>query len=300
MEYPYLKLKCMINKIGLFTSVNFSNIRGCWKVTYNLIEGLKKLGVEVSLNKLEKYNGCLSNDSLNASLLPFNTLIGPEIMVLPNENPQAWQTWKHWVQPAQWVIDYMVEFGEVKGCNFFVWPVGVDTDRFNDLNRGNFEYDCFVYYKNVTKQTPTSKLDFITRGLTKRKLKYKILTYGSYAEEELIQCTKNCRFAIFVIGTESQNIALMETLSSNVPVYIFDETTFKYQDYAFSNANVSGAPYFSSGCGTKFHELTFDLFDKFLKNLNNYNPREYILKNHTLIKGAEKYLDILLKTHGPS
>lgn len=285
----------MSYKIGLFTNINNHGMMcGCWKVSHNLIVGLKKLGIEVSLNKSEKYNGCLINETLSDSL-PKNTLIGPEIMVLPNENSLVWKKWKHWTQPSQWVIDYMRTFNETEGCNLHEWPVGIDTEQFNDSNRGPFKYDCFVYYKNVTHQTPPSKLNFVENGLEQRGMKYKTLIYGNYEEEELIKCTKECKFGIFIIGTESQNIALLEVLSSNVPVYVFDETTFQYNDFSFSNTNVSGAPYFSPECGCKFHELNFDLFDKFVQKIDSYNPRNYIMKNHTLIHGAQKYIDILVK-----
>jgi hypothetical protein len=217
-------------------------------------------------------------------------------MVLPSEIPDLWERWKYWTQPSKWVIDYMREFDVCKDNYMLTWAVGVDTERFNDTDRQYkaFEYDCFVYYKNVTQQTPISKLATLEKELKARGLKYKVLSYGSYSEEELAECTKKCRFGIFLTGTESQGLAIMEVMSSNVPVYVFDEKTFLYNGYTFSNNNVSSSPYFDEKCGVRSTDESFNTFDnEFMKNIDKYNPRDFIVNNHSLKHGAQRYMDIL-------
>jgi hypothetical protein len=286
-------------KIGLFTNFSKENpptpMTGCWKVFNNLIAGLNQLNIKVSLNQKEEMNGCLDGGALSDHL-PGNTLIGPEIMVLPTEMLDPWKKWKYWTQPAQWVVDYMRTFQETKDNMMFVWPVGVDTERFNDLgrNKSSFKHDCFIYYKNVTKQTPESKLNWVKSELEKRYLSYKVFSYGSYGEEEFVKATKECKFGIFLTGTESQGLAVMEVMSCGVPIYVFDEKTFLYGDYTFSNNNVSSCAYFDNKCGVRSTDNTFNTFDnEFIKKIDTYDPRSFIVDNHSLKAGAKRYFDIL-------
>jgi hypothetical protein len=286
-----------MKRIGVFTSFDQNNppapMTGCWKVFNNLKMGLEQLNIDFSVNVAGDVNGCLDGESLNDNL-PEKTLVGPEIMVLPTEMPDLWGKWKYWTQPSQWVIDYMRQFDETRENDMFVWPVGVDTERFNSQGRGAFEYDCFIYYKNVTKQTPESKLRFIENELKQRGLKYLTFSYGSYGEDALMNATKKCRFGIFVTGTESQGLAVMEVMSSGVPIYIFDEKTFLYGEYTFSNENVSSCPFFDTSCGVKSKDSTFATFDKeFLPNVGKFKPREFVVNNHSLRHGAQRYVDIL-------
>jgi hypothetical protein len=88
----------------------------------------------------------------------------------------------------------------------------------------------------------------------------------------------------------------MEVMSSGVPVLVIEEKTFLYSDYKFTNENVSACPYFDERCGMKTTiETIGNDINMFIENVNSnkYNPRQYIVENHTLIKGAEKYVQIL-------
>jgi hypothetical protein len=280
-------------KIGLFYKMP-NRMVGCWKVANNLIRGLQQLNIQVSENKIEEYNGSIhgSITEFENRTLPKNTLIGPEIMVLPTDMSWVWQTWNNLVQPSQWVVDYMRTFPITKNNKLWVWSVGIDTNQFNDDNK-NITTDCFIYYKNVTHQTPISKLNNVTNVLKSKNISYKVIEYGNYNEDQLKQLCKTCKFCIMLCGTESQGIAYMEILSSGVPMYVIDEKTFKYSSFTFTNDNVSSAPYFNNECGIKTTDI--NSLDLFINNLDKYNPRKYILENHTLKIGAQKYVDILLQ-----
>jgi hypothetical protein len=287
-----------INCVSLYyTPIN--KTVGCKKVYQNLIIGLNQLGINVAHNSPSRFCGCLHGSVLDFChrTLPDNMLIGPEIMVLPTEDPSAFEKYKSWVQPAQWVIDYMITFKQTNKNIFYVWPVGINTEQFSNAGRGiNFEYDCFIYYKNITVQTPIEKLNRVKHVCDSIGFKYVVLQYGSYNESYLVEMTKKCRFGIFLTGTESQGLAIMEVMSSGVPVLVVEEKNFLYSGYTFTNENVSACPYFDDRCGMK---TTIDNIGNdiklFIENIksNKYNPREYILENHTLMKGAEKYVKIL-------
>jgi hypothetical protein len=282
-------------KIGLYTNTP-RHINGCHKVVKNLTKGLDQLGIEWVENEEADYNGCIHGAvrEFNNKTLPPNTLIGPEIMVLPSDMPQYWNRYRHWCQPSQWVIDYMQTFKECKNNRFYVWPVGIDTDEFKH-NRGKIEQDCFIYYKNVTKQTPEQKLHYVRRELENRKLSYKVLEYGKYKEDELKHLASTSKFCISLVGTESQGIGIMEIMSIGCPVYVIDEKQFKYNDYTFNGHNVSSTPYFSDECGMIVSDMS--KMDLFLSNVSNYNPSNYIMNNHTCKHGAQKYVDILRRVN---
>lgn len=290
----------MKEKIGLFYKTP-GKVVGCQKVYDNLIKGLKELDVEVHDNKVMEMTGCLHGGvpELQKQTLPNNTLVGPEIMVLPSDNTNLWKKYKHWTQPSTWVVEYMKEpkfKSIIKDVNFHVWPVGVDTNEFNPDKRGNFKRDCFVYYKNVTGQCNDASLKNITNQLENLSLTYTVLKYGNYTEDEFRELCNTSKFCLMHCGTESQGIAYMEILSSNCPMYVVDVKEFNYKrgHYIFRNDAVSSAPYFDERCGVKYTTLGL-LEHKFLPNLENYEPRSYIMENHTCKKGAEKYMEILRK-----
>lgn len=274
-------------KIGLYYNMP-DRMVGCKKLIMNLLAGLNQLNIEVLHNVTGDINGCLQKEPIKD--LSKNTLIGPEIMVLPNEYPELWRQYKYWVQPSVWVHEYMKCFNIIKNNDISIWPVGIDTDEFNETNRKPI-YDCFIYYKNVTRQTDLLKLKFVESELKEMNLDYKVIKYGEYNECSLKELTKTCKCAIWLVGTESQNIALMEVLSSGIPVYVIDETTFIYNGFMWQGA--SSAPYFDSRCGVKVKNFMKNTFTSFISRLDSYDPRTYILENHTLKKGAEKYLKIL-------
>ena len=285
-------------RIGFFYNKS-QKITGCQKVGLDTLRGLRELGVDVRENQLGDMNGCVhGTPEFRNMTLPPKTLIGPCIVVLPTENKGMYSTWQHFVHPCKWVFDYMQTFPLAQNARHYYWPVGIDTERFNDKLRGHFEYDCLVYYKNVTKQTPDSKLGTVERELEKRKLSYKVIRYGSYTENQMKHLAAVCKFCIFLAGTESQNIAIMEMMSMGIPIYVLDCKVMEYQSFRYESEHVSSAPYFSEECGVKVNGMDFDKFDQFWRNYHRFKPRNYILENHTLKKGAEKYLNILKEVNG--
>jgi hypothetical protein len=286
----------MKDTIGLYCNVPNNNtpIRGCYKVVINLVKGLKELGIEVKYNTPMHLCGCLQGvNELHTKKIPKHALIGPEIMVFPDDIPNLWGFYKYWTQPSQWVIDNMKTYSITNNNVFYSWPVGIDTDMFNGDNK-NQSMDCFVYYKDVNISNPVSRLNYVKTELNKRNIKYTVIEYGKYKEHELINAIKQSKFGILLTGTESQGIAYMEMLSSNVPLFVFNQNylTFRGRKYKVET-NISSVPYFDSMCGIISNELNFNKFDEFLSNINNYKPRDYILENHTLKKSAEKYYNIL-------
>ena len=267
--------------LGLHYQVN-SNSNGPGKVVINLIRGLEQRGVTVHHNQVMNYNGCLQSWGVpHYRSLPHNTLMGPNLMVLPSEQPDIWQRYNEFVVPSQWVLDKYNSFDETKDCNLHIWSVGIDTEKFSPNK--DVKYDCLIYFKNRDNH----ELENIIHMLEEKKLTYRVLQYGKYEEKELIDACNSCRFAILHTNTESQGIAYMEILSMNVPCFVYD--TPMWQDFG-KQFPATSVPYFDDSCGSKTD------FESFLNNLDNYTPREYIIENHTLEKSAEKYVQIIKET----
>jgi hypothetical protein len=279
-------------KLGLW-SLSPDRVVGCKKVIDNLKKGLEQIGQEYVENELGDVNGCIhgSVKEFRTKTLPPETLIGPEIVVLPTET-NAWTKYRNWCQPSQWVIDYMKTFREVKYNRFNVWPAGIDTDEFTNT-RGSFKRDCFIYYKNVTKQTPVERLNYVKRELEKRKMTYTVIQYGSYNESQLKELASTSLFGLFLTGTESQGIALMEVMAMDCPVYVIEEPMFEYGGFRFRGA--SAAPYFDKRCGIISDGM--ERIGEFRENILKYWPRDYIMENHTCAISAKKYVEILEKCH---
>jgi hypothetical protein len=265
-------------KIGLFIG-NDKEVRGPYKVAANLLAGLSKINVEVTINEIQELTGCLRSGIPKYYDLPKSTVMGPNLVVLPTDDSVIWTLYKNFVVPSNWVKDLYKSCYLCEDSNITAWPVGIDTEKFNYLNR-NKDIDCLVYLKGREIHEIGDLLD--RNGLSKVTL-----TYGLYNEEQLIEYTKRCKFCILLTGTESQGIAYMEILSSGLPCFVLDTPTWR-------GAPATSVPYFSNSCGKICGRDPHRDFEEFLKNLDKYTPRQYIMDYHTLEKSASRYVEILL------
>jgi len=285
----------MIDEVGLYyTDIWPTKKDGPGKVVKNLITGLTSLGVKVYRNTFLKYTGILQNYPLLE--LKETALIGPNNFVLPSEcNPLVWEKKRHIVAPSKWIRDkYLTQLDSKH--KVYVWPVGIDTDRFVS-GKNDKKIDCLIYYKLAP--LPKIKgggfhLMSLLRRLIDKGITFKEIIYGKYNEEELIEVAQSSRFCVVISSTETQGIAYQEILSMNVPIYVVDcNITHQFEPNECPGA--TSAPYFDDRCGIKHPDLS--RFDEFLDRLDKFSPREYILENLTLKKCASEYLSLLEKCH---
>jgi len=262
--------------IGIF--YNHSN-NGPGKVINNLIQGLYNIGIEINHNSIGNVNGSLNQIRFD---LPHDTFMGPNLVVLPSHNPQLFSKYKNIIVPSEWVRNCYYSFTECKESKIIVWSVGIDTNKFEI--KKDIKQDCFVYVKNRSDQELNNVINF----LKSKRLSYSILRYGQYTESQLIQSCIESKFCILLTYTESQGIAYMEILSTNTPCYVFNMKIWE----GFCPA--TSTPYFDESlCGIIDNDFDFNKLENFFNNYQRYNPREYILKNHTLEISAIKYSNIL-------
>lgn len=266
---------------------DIGNSNGPNKLVANLIKGLQRINVEYAVNQICEINGCLQSWAPLFQQLPPTTICGPNLVVHPSDNPRIFQKFKRIILPSDWTKLMYECYPETSGCDFKIWSVGIDTEVYTPQQ--DKEIDCLVYYKNRTKSELQGVLDL----LNEKNQTHALVSYGSYKEEVFIGLLKKCRYGILLTGTESQGIAYMEILSSNLPCFVLDKAVFDVGKGSFSATSV---PYFDATCGEISSYGSFDMvndFKVFLDNVEKYKPREYILKNHTLEKSAAKYVQLL-------
>ncbi len=264
------------------------NNRGPGKVADNLIKGFKLCNIEHSINTnlqniaSKDFVLCLQNISLISSFSGKNLFIGPNICTLPIDNNFMMSlNYEKTIVPSHWVkAKYLKWLPENK---IIIWPVGIDTDCFKDFSKENKKKDFLIYFKRRS----TTELDIICNFLSSKDKTFEILKYGEYNEENLIEKCKISKCAFIIDGTESQGIAVQEIMSCNLPLLVWDVDKWidRGEQYQVPATSI---PYWSDECGEKFillNELK-KKFDVFLKSIDNYNPRNYILKELNLEKQA--------------
>lgn len=274
-----------MSKIGLYINPEYGPRQGPYKVYLNLRKGLEQIGHEVVVNQPGELTGCL-HDFPGALALPSNTLMGPNLFVLPDDRPEYYQRFRNFVVPSEWVKAIYQDTKLFNGHRIFTWSVGIDTDLF--VPEEGEAFDCLLYYKNRSNED----LQMIMEMLRKYEQSNNFITYGNYDEKFFRRQLRLCRYAVLLTSTESQGIGYMECLSTNTPCFVLNRSLFKgKKEYP-----ASSVPYFDAICGrisTLVLPTVMNEFEDFLANLGQYRPRDYILKNHTLAKSAERYVELL-------
>lgn len=270
-----------------------STFRGPGRVVENLARGLNSIGFEVHANDLPRptiMQGCLQvTKMINA--LGRDTLMGPNLFVLPREWGKYCKRFDHYVVPSEWVVGTYRSFDVLDHATIDIWPVGIDTEMWNKETVTK-SGKVLVYFKNREQ----ADLDFVTRMLDSRRIDYEILKYGSYEEKDLYRSCVSCDSCILITGTESQGIAYMQILSMGLPCFVFNKTKFDYfEEFKENPPAATSVPYFDERCGEHFENFDIDKFENFRSRIKMMHPRDYIIENFTLEKGAENYVSILTK-----
>lgn len=271
--------------LGLFFNT-FKEIRGPQKVVNNLLAGLKILGIVPKVNEIREFNGCLQAAVPNYYNLPKNTLMGPNLVVTPDNNVLLWQIYKNFVVPSQWVKDLYQGFHLTEGCKINLWSAGIDTDAYIPSSAGR-KVDCLIYVKNRSDH----ELVAVKKMLDRFGLTYSELHYGQYVESQFLDIIHSCRFCFLLTHTESQGIAYMEIMSTNTPCFVWDQPIW-------NGHQATSTPFFSQKCGKICSTLDERQFHIFLSSLGSYAPREYILSEHTIEISAKRYVDLVKQAAG--
>lgn len=269
------------------------NQNGPGKVIKNLKLGLDKLNIPYqenppSINSEDKVIALQWHPLVNDAN-PDNLLIGPNVCTLPIDNEFIMsKKYKKIVVPSEWVKNkYKRWIPEEK---IFVWPVGIDTDYFEDKSSTEKVIDCLIYYKRRSLED----LTYVTKLLKSHNQNFDIIEYGSYNESSFIEKASKSRYVFLLDNCESQGIAIQELMSMNVPIFVWDVKYWSDRGEEFM-VEASSIPYWDERCG--MYETHTDLirqtFNLFLQKFGFFKPRDYILENINLKKQAKEIIEML-------
>jgi hypothetical protein len=269
------------------------NQNGPGKVIKNLKLGLEKLNIPYkenpsTIDKDDKVIALQWHPLIN-SVNPENLLIGPNVCTLPIDNEFIMsRKYKKVVVPSEWIKNkYKRWIPEEK---IFVWPVGIDTDYFDDKSTIEKTLDCLIYYKRRSFED----LTFVTKMLKQYNQTFDIIEYGNYSEHDFISKVSKSKYVFILDNCESQGIAIQEIMSMNVPMFVWDVEQWADRGEEFK-VEASSIPYWDDRCGmyeTKIESI-HQAFNLFLEKFGFFNPRAYILENISLKKQAKEIIKIL-------
>lgn len=320
----------MLNIIS--RSVYQLNPTGPKKVVSNLIKGLKRTHIPFVLNKVPLATSyTLIHDDLTAlayiqakykigeiaaeDITSKKLIIGPNIAFDPSELERAIpgimtmedSILKHatFLCPSTWVEAFWRKRGFCTPIS--IWPVGVDTYTFDPealrtqlkLSHDDIQKDILVYSKGRDQRD----IDEAISRLTDQGITYTLLTYGTYAETELIRAALTHKLALVIVSSESQGIALEELMSLNLPLLVWNISTVnqksvlteeKYIDNTHPIGGTESAtsiPYFDPRCGLVVDNINdiVPALHNMLHSLEQFTPREYVLE-HLSLEGQAKAL----------
>ena len=184
-----------------------------------------------------------------------------------------------------------------------VWPVGIDTTKWQSPGLGRKKTDVLIYDKvrwdrEIYEDCLIGPVSQILRksGRTVRQIRY-----GQYRETDFYTALSECKAMIFLCEHETQGIAYQQALSCGVPIIAWDRGGFWRDPTYFPDkvcfGPVTSVPYWDERCGSRFVDLN-DFERKWSDfwcdvQCDRFAPRDYVLENLTLEKSAYAYAESL-------
>lgn len=183
-----------------------------------------------------------------------------------------------------------------------VWAAGIDTYKWVPGSQTGRTIDVLVYDKirwERHKYEPELLAPIISH-LDQSGLRYQIIRYGFYLEEEYQQLLRECRCMIFLVEHETQGFAYLQALSSGVPIFAWDRggpwKDPAYYPHRVRFEPVTSVPYWDDRCGKRFRDVSdfTPKWEEFWSDVSakKFRPRDYVLENLSLEKCARQYVEL--------
>ena len=279
----------------------------------NLLRGFDKMGVETRRND---FSAVKRNPELISLVFGKQHIIEKfsdktPIVYGPGgipDHPMVVDYWnkknfKMLIAQSDWLAEMYVRDLKVQ-IPVEVAPIGIDTDYWQELNKKG-KKKVLIYDKIRWKRDhyePTL-LHPIQEKLKSLGIEYEYIRYGKYKEEDFHNLLSEVSAMIFLCEHETQGFAYLQTLATNTPIFAWDRGgAWKDPNYYPDKVvfeTVSSVPYWDERCGMKFRDAnefssniqTF--MDKC--NTNTFQPRNYVMEDLTLEKGARHYYNLVSK-----
>jgi hypothetical protein len=283
------------NKSAFLSYNNFLNI--------TIVVSLEELN-----NNINEFTNCIFSPCIfiNCADFPKNIIwiFGPHFSVLPEENTinNINQLTKNgysilYLQPSLWVKKLWFSFPFCKKLTIVDIPFGVDTQKFKPIyNRTSLIQNgkIFIYFKSRHPH----ELDIIKYFFNYNNIPFVLFNYyDKYNEIDYLNVLQHAKYGIWLGAHESQCFALQEALSCNVPLLVWNVSSMK-QEYGqnYDDITATTIPYWDNRCGEFFYNQNdfFITFNKFINNLHNYNPRDFVLENLSMEICEKLFTNIMI------
>jgi hypothetical protein len=270
-------MKVLFIKSGIHHK-NFNFILKCKRINFYIVESVNNI-INIDLNQFDAViSPC---DAIDVAKFPNTKFIfGPQFSVFPEDRLKIIKGEKTvYNLLSNWVVNIWKQFPVCNNLKLVTLPFGVDTEKFTENKSITVKNNVMVYFKH---RNPTD-LYFIESFLKYKNINYSVFSYDrKYDENEYISYLQNSKYCIWVDAHESQGFALQEALSCNVPLLVWNISSMN-QEYGsnYSNLPATTTSYWHNKCGELFYNINeFEVtYNKFIENINNYKPREFILEN---------------------
>jgi hypothetical protein len=182
--------------------------------------------------------------------------------------------------PSQWVSPIIEQRLKIDASRIRVWASGVN-ENFWAPSKARAKRNLILVY---VKQESDTQLNFVKNYLESLEIKYKVCKYGNYRPKVFKRLLSKTRAAIWLGGTESQGIALLQAWSMDVPTLVLRNEI--YIDPISSNSYTSSsAPYLSASTGkfSESNEIQVSDLEDFLKQTERFEPRKFVLDNFGVV-----------------
>jgi len=269
-------------------------VTGPGKVLRNTLRGFDQIGQPYYLNApLEStrrvWVHCHGRALVDLRKHESIVLIGPNQAAFPcdlTKNPPRYKS--ALLQPSQWVVDLWRDEGYTE-LPVHRWPAGVDIEAWprREAATPRPEGELLVYHK----YRPTAELQHLCSRLTEYKIPHRVLTCGSYTEPQYREALRKCPFVIWLGRAETQGFALLEALSSDVPILVIEPKGILHAQplpmvipRSLKNHKATSAPYFDERCGVRIQDLgqLDEALQEMRRRLNEFSPSSYVEDNLTL------------------
>ena len=191
--------------------------------------------------------------------------------------------------PHHWVI-LTIEQVLPKNCRILVWYSGIDTVFWQRSKNDPRLLKVLIYVKNLRDVENRAHAEDYLRN---RQIDYEVLEYGSYSQSQFKTVLNQVNAAIWIGGTESQGLALLECWTMNVPTLVLKNTIWRSPDGRVYPA--SSAPFMSAAAGRFSNSDVFceEDFEDFFSTLKSFSPREWVEEPFSLTNCASRLLVLL-------
>lgn len=271
---------------------NLHFILNCKQIHFYIVNSVNDI-INMNLSQFDAvYSPC---EPINVKKYPNTKFIfGPQFSVFP-ENKLNVIKGPNTVYNllSNWVVNIWEQFPVCNNLKLITLPFGVDTDIFKDTKPVLERTNVIVYFKHRNPK----ELYFIENFLKYKNINYSVFSYDKkYDENDYINYLQNSKYCIWIDAHESQGFALQEALSCNVPLLVWNITSMN-QEYMsnYSNLPATTTSYWDNKCGELFYNIhEFEIiYNKFIENLNNYKPREFIIHNLSIEACENKLIEVI-------